>query len=568
MNERQRAILDGLTRLFGAGVGSFYQDGVRLADDPSFLARTNYIGLSMREIQGSVFEALGLLPDEIGAFDRDSGQAQSDQAGHSRNDHIRQIAKLLNIPESEPSIQWWLKVSLHRLTHRDGLHAPRQLDSGDWLAFETLLELVIDRYELVYKRGVVDRRLDELLRRGPGHPDAARILGRLPQSHRPVAQAYFCRHAGPEWVTHLPAAWLDNPPRLEPVPDQPGSLWHPTWPVSAFFARVAPSSPDEVHKQVMRIIDVATPNHWVHRDLALAELHVSGAKMAAWARRESHWLSGQSWIGFLLRSPLADCVRSLVDKKEPDAAFELARVLFRFDAPITADREGAPDQIDAYDFITCIRQAAQALASARPVETVEWLGELVARQFATTDRRITHALVPSVAGDEVALFKVDDLVRVLRDIADSAIAGNPDLAGQVVAALQSQPDDSGVIDRVRLHLLGRHGEQVRAEAIAAISDPATFAPGLMPEASALLRSAVPTLSPEERSAALDAITGGTLVDGTKDRLRELVITSSAGTLDDEIAELTRRFTVHDVAQDAPVPQATLAAWPSRNSRRI
>lgn len=553
-------------RLFGPGAGAFYHDALQILAVPSMRTRGSYIFHSMREIQSVVFEVLGILPEDIGAFDRGRPEMPG-FAGKRRDWIILRIADELGIPSDDPRIQWWPSRDFERLAHRNDLYAPRPFDPGDWAAFEDLLNLLVGRFEAVFKRSL--DALDDLLRSGPGDQSTAKqVFKRLSQGPQPVALSHFFRHAGPEWVGSLPSDWLDNPPGPEPMIGRPDLRWHPSWPVANFLARSAEAQPSEVHARVMQIMATGTDNNRIHLDLADAERHIPGRLMATWAAREAEWLRRQDSIeAMYLMTPLAECVRNLAGKGQEDAAFDLARALFDLDSALTADLEIAPGNLDAYQYLHNIRPVAEALAVVRPLETVEWLAGVVAKHFPrstgpTENRAWSDILAPSIADDSGANFELTNLVRVLRDVSAGLIANNLTIAPDVLAILTRREADSSVVQRVGLYLLGRHLPGMQSEAASLLAKSDLYAPELMPETYSLLAAAAPYLSPDQREAVRTAIAGGTIAAPAKDRLIAIVIAGGVGDEqpDPELAEAWQPVSAWGLGEASPVAQAKLASW--------
>ncbi|MGA2514559.1 MAG: hypothetical protein ABSG37_13235 [Candidatus Limnocylindrales bacterium] len=567
MDERQRRLLADLTRLFGEGAGAFYSDALTVLETPGLRATSHWTSHSIREIQGIVFKVLGILPDDIGAFDASGGVKQQTGEvgeGQRREDNIRAIAQLLVISEEDERIVWWLNYNPQKYAHRNDIDAPRALDPTIWPAFERLLALLCERFEAIYKQA--QDKVAELIRLGPGvgSKQISRVLERLPVSAQPVALAYFCGHAGPEWVPLIPEKLLKNPPGAHPV----AGYAHPSWPIAWFLGRSAKAQPDAVHRAVMKIMDVGTDNNRIHMELAQAEEKLPGKQTAEWGKKEAEWLRGQLSIqSAYLWTPIEHCVIALVKKGEPDAAFDLAQALFSIDGEL-AGGDGAPQPLTtASHYLTSLGPIATALSDAKPLEVTEWVCDIVvkhvASQIGSEHYDPAWLMVPSVAQEDRHFVGLGHLVYALRDLMAEIVTRRPDLAPEILAILHRKLGLYPIGRRLRLNLMTTHLSVFRADAVEALSDPGSFAPALSLEVMSLLVEASQALAPEERLPVLDAIAKGSIRDELRATLRQMVL--DGGPTDEQRAEIqtaNQLFVVGRVADDnSPVPYETLASWP-------
>lgn len=551
MDKRQQTILAGVTRLFGEGAGSFYSDAVSIAEDKTKHAASHLIGHCIREIQGIVFQVLGILPATVGAFDRGSDEFTSRPA------RIKEIARLLGIPETDSRMAWWLGIEPDVLAHRNGIDPPQPLDPSLMPSLDALLELLVERFEAVFKIGL--GRVDDLLRQGPAANPAGirKLLERLPLSANPVELAYFCRQAGPEWVSVLPSRLLDSPPPAFPVAGYP----HPSWPVSALLARSAAAKPDDVHQAVMRVMKTGTDNNRVHLDLAEAERHLPGDKMASWSTLETAWLRRQTSIqSAYLWTPIELLVTALIEKGQDDTAFELARALFSLDCDLASQDDDLMRSFGASHYLASIGPIALALTAIKPIETLEWLTEIVAKHSSGPEDR-TYPYAPSLTIKRNRRDRHDrsSLALALRDAADQVMNASPSRTTEVLEIIGSGLGDSSLGTRLRLYFLAKHLEALHAEAVEALSSELTFAPAFLAEAIALLLAVVESLEPQERVATLSAIDRGSLGRRLMDRLQSIVI--AGGPTDEERAELDRiqdPFVSRDISHLAPISAQDLS----------
>lgn len=360
---RQERIYRRLS-LVGPGPASFYRDACRLmVAEPPYEATTHAVAHLLREIESALCAVLIPFAEPL-----EDESANNDKKHRAK---IRAILNGLNIPESDPVAQAWLKLpgrnnpyGLAARAHRENLAPPRSLDKEFlefWEEMEAILDVVLAKFEARYLE--VHRTLDQLLEKAsPIGNDIKTLRQYVPNN--PVAFDYFFGNlSSPEWLEPLHDAGFFRHPSAPRRNEEEGTVSFPPWPQSGYLARMASHDPETVLEIVLEIPE--TDNVNVHNDLAAAALAMPAELAARIAERETEWIRLQQQLYFQLPQTLGDLVVHLADEEQVDQALRLAEALLAVRSQAQTEEEG-PYQFPALLARTHEWEYEQILQSIRP----------------------------------------------------------------------------------------------------------------------------------------------------------------------------------------------------------
>lgn len=263
-------------------------------------------------------------------------------------DEIVAIMKALDIPPDQPITLAWLKFpgaenvySLPGRAHRDNLARPRPVDQqlrNLWDDFQSILELVLKRFEANYLRAIAI--LDELLDKPTLAPsDINRLKQSVPNTY--VNFAYFFEKLpnADSLPLLISAGFFSHPPDPEILEN---GIRFPVWPQSRCLFRLAPEAPGRVLEAALRI--ELNDNTRIHEDLVDAANNMPPLMAARIANRESAWLDSQKAPLFWV-SPenIAQLINRLAIAGLVKPALQLtASCLSTFPPPNGTQKDGFP----------------------------------------------------------------------------------------------------------------------------------------------------------------------------------------------------------------------------------
>ena len=313
-------------QLVGEGPTAFYRDACRLMrEEPPLASTTHLVAHLLREIESG-------LRDILETVTHQTDRLKSSRRGEDRHkDEIRAILQELNIPESDPVADAWLRLpgseneyGLASRAHRDALAAPRAFSAefeGFWEEIQGILHDVLQKFEERYVTW--HKQIDQLALKSQPTNDDARFL-RLHCPNNLIAfSQFFDQLSNPRWLQPLYAERLfDHPP--EPEYDEGrGTIRLSGWPQSRYLARIAESVPEEVLRVILAIPD--TNNTRVHTDFAEAALAMPATLTAELVPKFKAW--AESGYGLLLPRKLGEVIEHLALGGQTQPALELARSL-------------------------------------------------------------------------------------------------------------------------------------------------------------------------------------------------------------------------------------------------
>lgn len=311
--------------LVGEGPAIFYRDACRLMKNESPLSSTTHlVAHLLREIESGIRDVLEVVTDKGARLNSGKGEDR-------HKDEIRAILKELDIPDSDPVADAWLRLAgsnneygLASRAHRDALAAPRPLSAEFeqlWDEMEAILDRVLARFEERYVAW--HKQIDQLaLKTSPTLDDARFLRSHCPNNLVSFSQ-FFDQLSNPAWLHPLSIERLfEHPP--EPEYDEgKGTIRISGWPQSRYLARMAKLAPQEVTRIIVAIPD--TTNTRVHTDFVEAALAMPAVSAAELVPKMKSWV--ESSYGLLLPKKMGELIEHLASGNQIPAALDLARSL-------------------------------------------------------------------------------------------------------------------------------------------------------------------------------------------------------------------------------------------------
>jgi hypothetical protein len=314
--------------LVGPGPAAFYRDACLLmAIKPSMHTTTHLVSHLIREIESALRKVIE--PAISKSSDATEKRTTTKQKHRGQ---IEAILQGLNIPADDPVAKVWMRLAdksseyqLDRLTHRDALAGPRPLDSNFhnfWQDMETLLDIVLDRFEARYLES--HKLIDSLLaKKTPTKCDAKIIRNNIPNNL--ASLGYFFDKIGISWLKPLKDAGFFTKPS-EPIYDyKTGGYRIPIWPESRYLARVASAEPEIVLEIAENIPE--TENDLIHTDLIDIALQIPPKLSVRLVRKAESWLKGR--FKLIFPEKFGALVVYLAEGGEVEEAVTLAERLLR-----------------------------------------------------------------------------------------------------------------------------------------------------------------------------------------------------------------------------------------------
>jgi hypothetical protein len=313
---RQEKIHLLLTNI-GSGPPAFYQDACRLmSEQPQYASTSHLVSHLLREIDSALRKVL---------------ETGSDQQVEGKNGHEKSIKIVLNaleIPESEPVAQEWLRFAgnddygLDKRAHRSALSVrPVNEEFMEmWDRMQIILDVVLSKFEDRFLTWV--QKIDSLaLKEKPTRADVSFLCNHLP-NNRAALGTFYDKLTSPAWIKPLAEEHqFSNPP--QPVHDaEKGTIGYSVWPQSRYLARMASIAPDEVFHIIEAVPE--TQNFLVHMDFANAVWEMPPATAAKLLPKMKTWIeSGDGTV----TDKLGQVMEMLAEGGEHQAALELGRML-------------------------------------------------------------------------------------------------------------------------------------------------------------------------------------------------------------------------------------------------
>lgn len=364
LTDRQRVIHRRLSDLVSPGAAKWFHTACRLMDRPEeYLAASHLVASCMREVESALRDSLeAVIAGVQAAREQESDPASQDAAGAARRkgdrceacgqemrevhkEEVQAVVAFLGLSQQEREA--WLSLtgrgdsSLHRLTHRDNLLDPREIDERYlkwWSEIQHLLDGVLDRFEARYGEILIPIREKVAAIERPTRKDAGWLLRFVPNNPRAQRDVLaLCRTV--EWLVALEeVGYFKRPPGEEPG-DEPGYVKYLPWPAADHLLELARVAPERVGTIIASVGAAGNPT--VQYQIARVALALPAALAADWCLAYAQ-ANHDRPLAFLLPEALAELVSHLAKGGQSESALVLARFLFQpLPDPETADRRKA-----------------------------------------------------------------------------------------------------------------------------------------------------------------------------------------------------------------------------------
>ena len=467
---RDKELYGRILRLVGPGGAAFFADACRvLSSDPPFQAPTHLIGHCLRELDGSIRQALGPLKSESPTPAEETDDCAR-QEGHRQD--IESILVGLGLElDGRVATAWFTVVGLSGgrglagLAHRRGLSVPRPIDTQTrtlWDDYRLVLDAVLERFEAKFLpvMETLDRFLAE---KSPTRKDGDAIAQQLPRSQT-AALYFFSRLENPKWIPMLrKRGFFDSPP--DPVlSEDEKTVAFPPWPQSKYLARMATQAQEDVLAIIQAIPDTQNPR--ILEDLADALMTMPANLVAQFADRIAGWTTYRFQL--LLPRKLGALAEHLIKGSEVDAGFLLLRTLLmpqrKPDAGVhTLPIYAVEARFESFEYAHILETHFASVAEVAGARSVELIADLLAVAVQRPDgeredgssvwrRAIDRSY--SVHRDDIP----DQLTTSILRTALQILERDPGAIGAVVRAVEKHPQR--IFRRISLYLLSRYPDRM------------------------------------------------------------------------------------------------------------
>jgi hypothetical protein len=294
--------------------------------DPAALGTTSHlVSHSLREIESAIRDVLETVSD------REKRLQKSKQDGGNHGDEVSAILRGLQIPETDPLAQAWLRLpgagnssGLFARAHRNALASPRPVDEAFrqfWNDIQGIFDVVLEKFETRYLG--VNQLLDQLLViPAPAQGDVDKLKNNVPNNI--VAHGYFFDQlTSPGWLDLLQVNGLFGHPPASEMDNEKGTIGYAAWPQSRYLARMAPQAPEKVLNIMLAV--PPTDNFRIYGDFASAAAAMPAELAAKWSEREAVRVNKQEGFFGLLPGKLGVLINHLLQGEQAAVALALAR---------------------------------------------------------------------------------------------------------------------------------------------------------------------------------------------------------------------------------------------------
>ncbi|MET8550392.1 hypothetical protein [Micromonospora zamorensis] len=455
LTARQADIYRRLLRLVGPGAAEFWKEACdRVTESPVRPVTTHMVGHALREVDSAL---RAVLEERAMAQVDPTEKRAAKKEERSGKLQIAAICADLQIPESHPLREFWLDqnpevpIQLHKRAHRNGHEYPRPMDAGFREFFsqmETLLDLVLDRFELRYS--AVFDGLDVLLtEQNPAASHAEHLANKFPANE--TARRYFFNRASAAWLEALReyGFFTNPPPPIRGTDSESGVLRR--WPESDYLVRVATEDPQATIKAALEI--PATDNSYVIWDLVQIALTLPPAQGVRLVPTVVASIPGP--FGVFAADEIGELAGRLAEAGFAEAADALIRGVLK-DVP-----KRGQEAVRVYDYVSIVRTSLPTVAVVVGLPMLTFaagLLEAAVEIFKADGEDNSRFWRPSLLADEddsSGPDARDALVDAVRSIAESLLSSGQTTLQQALDVLEQHP--ALIFRRLALHLLREHG---------------------------------------------------------------------------------------------------------------
>jgi hypothetical protein len=361
------------------------------------------------------------------------------------------------------------------------------------------------RLRVALEPELVDQALDEARRRAANY------------------EYFFDRLESAEWIKPLEERGLFSEPP-EQLVDPEGYIRAPSWPPSAYLARVASQAPDDVMRAFLAL---DTNNERIMEDFVDAALSMPAAQAAQAADALADWLNKNDRLYFLLPRKLVDLVEFLCSADKVDPALRILIALFTPRALPHSEHQlaHADARFSAWEYDHLLKKATPPLLVADANNTLRALVQLleIAVQAITPEGERSYVSEDysrlwrvRIASDEDRGADVEDsLVSAVRD---AGIKAREDRLVDDAALIESLGlNEERLFRRIACHVLARPPEvDVDLVQNMVLDREEFFSAEPAPEYRELLEAVFPRLSEPARERILGWIAEGPDLDAYRE----------------------------------------------------
>jgi len=471
---RHERIYRRLRDLVGPGPADFFKDACQLMADPASLGTTSHlVSHLLREVEGAFRGVLETVSER-------EARLQGKKSDAEHEDGIRGILRGMQIPESDPVAQAWLRLAgkdnsygLAARAHRAALASPRPVDDafrGIWNDIQGIFDVILGKFEISYLG--VYQYLNQLLKKPePTQGDIDKLKKNVPNNL--IAHRYFFdRLESPSWLDLLQTNGLFNHPPAPEVDNEKGTIGYSAWPQSHYLARMAPQAPEKVLNVMMGV--PATDNIRIYEDFAVAAAAMPAELAAEWSEREAVRVNKPEGLFGLQPEKLSALMNHLLQGEQVTAALGLARSLLEIlPDPSPEKQDGNKDEhswppkprarFSAWEYRRILDRMIPLLPSAARIAAFDLFCDLLEKAL-TLSRNSSEEEAKAQDYSYIWHPHLEDkprgdhlkniLVPVVRDMAHAIADQDPTQVPALVEKLEKRPYE--VFHRIVLDFLRRH----------------------------------------------------------------------------------------------------------------
>lgn len=443
--------------------------------DPVSLRTTSHlVSHSLREIESALRDVLETMAE------REKRLQKSKKDGDNHKEEISAILRGLQIPETDPVAEAWLRLpgkdnsyGLNARAHRNALTSARPVDEDFrqfWNDMQGIFDVVLEKFETSYLG--VYQFLDQLLANPvPAQGDVDKLKNNVPNNL--VAHGYFFdRLTSPSWLDLLQTNGLFSYPPAPEVDNEKGTIGYSAWPQSRYLARMAPQAPEKVLDIMLAV--PPTDNIRVYEDFASAAAAMPAELAAKWSEREAVRVNKPEGFFGLLPEKLSALMNHLLQGEQVTAALGLARSLLEIlPDPRLEKQNGNKDEhswppeprarFSAWEYRRILNRMIPLLHSAARVPAFDLFCDLLEKALTLSKNSseeeakaedYSYIWQPHLEDKPRGDHLKNILVPVVRDVVHAIADEDPTQVPALVEKLEKRPYE--VFHRIALDFLRRH----------------------------------------------------------------------------------------------------------------
>jgi hypothetical protein len=507
----------------------------------TMLSTTHLVAHCLRDIESALRDVLKPVIED--QDDQEGNKKHRESGSSTHESEIRAILRGLEIPETDPVAETWLKLpgrdnpyGLHRRAHRSSLNRPRPVDTEFrrfWDDIQDVFDVVLDGFEARYSTS--HRLLDDLLAKvAPAKNDLRMLKGSVPNNS--VSFRYFFdRLDSKEWLQPLRnEGFFTSPPEREQDYED-GGFRFVSWPQSSYPEKMTEVEPATIKEIIQEL--PPTENIRVHEELAEVTLKLPVHMAAELVPKLREWIRHP--VQQILPDKMTDLVERLARGGQVYEALILAQELFALSPHNVYDRSDdatlppsyhARARFEDYQYTECLDKCSVTLVEAAGERALTLLCDLLEDALFISVGLIEgraagyhpyeyylHVGRPAIENHSQNHAHGLDryLISVVRDSTERLAEINPENVPELVRLLEERRWRT--FDRLALHLLRRFPDAAPELISERLTDRRRFGDsGLRHEYALLARSHFARLDEEGQATILGWIEEGPDLEDWKD----------------------------------------------------